>query len=61
VIEIIVLLAVAYVLIGLGIVVHETYVCDECYDTLQEHGWSLVSFVVAMWPVFLWQWLRSKL
>jgi len=61
VIEIAALLALAYVAIGLGIVAYETAVCDDCYDTLQEHGWSLVAFVVVMWPVFLWQWLRSKL
>lgn len=60
-IEIAALLVLAYVAIGLGIVVYETAVCDDCYDTLQEHGWSLVAFVVVMWPVFLWQWLRSKL
>ncbi len=60
-IEIAILLVLAYVVIGLGIVAHETTVCDECNAALREHGWSLVAVVVAFWPVFLWQWLRAKL
>jgi hypothetical protein len=58
---VIALFALAYAVVGLAIVVYETHVCSACYDELQEHGWFLVATVAALWPVFLWQWLRAKL
>jgi hypothetical protein len=54
-------LVLIYAAIGLAIVAYEVYTYDDCLADLREHGWSLAILVVVMWPVFLWQWLRTKL